>query len=145
MCSRAVTKFCEVTSRPSNIRRQKYLQKHLKSKIGKQLTCRLGWHPNLRRVTTTCLWPRFTPRCNAVWWRLFLAFKSAPPRANISITSFSSPRAAWCIARSPSLSYKIGKCRSLFGGLYWLFVLDPIFSSSWLVLRASVCIPFWFW
>ena len=42
---------------------------------------------------------------SAVWRRLFRAFKSAPARASTSITEGSSPKAAWCTARSPSLSY----------------------------------------
>lgn len=52
------------------------------------------------------MWPLLTPMCKGVWRRLLRAFKSAPPLWSISITAGSSPKAAWCTARSPSLSLK---------------------------------------
>jgi len=42
--------------------------------------------------------------CSAVCRRLLRAFRSAPACASSSITPGSSPNAAWCTARSPSLS-----------------------------------------
>lgn len=68
-------------------------------------TCRLGWQPKSRSVLTTCKWPLLTAMCNGVCLRLFLAFKSAPPLCSTSMTEPSSPNAAWCTARSPSLSW----------------------------------------
>lgn len=68
-------------------------------------TWRLGWQPKSRRVLTTCKWPLLTAMCNGVCLRLFLAFKSAPPLCSTSMTEPSSPNAAWCTARSPSLSW----------------------------------------
>lgn len=68
-------------------------------------TWRLGWQPKSSRVLTTCRWPLLTAMCNGVCLRLFLAFKSAPPLCSTSMTEPSSPKAAWCTARSPSLSW----------------------------------------
>ena len=73
----------------------------------KQLTCKLGWQPSSNNVLTTPIWPLLTPICNGVCLRLFLAFRSAPPLWSCSTTLGSSPKAAWCIALSPSLSYNL--------------------------------------
>lgn len=68
-------------------------------------TWRLGWQPKSSRVLTTCKWPLLTAICNGVCRLLFLAFKSAPPLCSTSMTEPSSPKAAWCTALSPSLSW----------------------------------------
>lgn len=70
-----------------------------------RFTWRLGWQPKSNSVFTTCKWPLLTAMCNGVCLRLFLALRSAPPRCRTSITEPSSPNAAWCTARSPSLSF----------------------------------------
>ena len=67
---------------------------------------RFGWAPHRSNVLTTCKCPLLTAICNALCLRLFLAFKSQLALANISITSHSSPNAAWCIDLSPSLSFR---------------------------------------
>lgn len=72
----------------------------------KQFTCRLGWHPNPRSFFTTAVCPLLTATCNGDWRRLFRAFMSLPALISCSTTTDSSPKAAWWIARSPSLSCK---------------------------------------
>lgn len=77
-----------------------------------RLAWRLGWQPRSRRTLTTPMWPLLTPICSGVCLRLLRAFRSAPPRCSSRITSGSSPKAAWCTARSPSLSYTEGITRA---------------------------------
>ncbi len=67
---------------------------------------RLGCAPNFNKTRTTSIWPLFTPMCKAVWRRLFLAFRSQFDFASNSITIGWLPKAEWCKARSPSLSWK---------------------------------------
>ena len=78
-------------------------------------TWRLGWHPSSRSVLTTPTWPLLTAMCSAVWRRLLRAFRSAPVCDSSSITDGSSPKAAWCTARSPSLSCRDTKSSSFNG------------------------------
>ena len=85
--------------------------------INQITTCKLGWLPRSKRALTTPICPLLTPMCKGVWRRLFLAFKSPPPRCSISITAGSSPKAAWWTARSPSLSYEQNV-------MYWTYMLD---------------------
>jgi len=75
---------------------------HTKNK----LTWSDGWQPNSRIVLTTPTCPLLTAIWRAVWRLLLRALRSAPAAASNSITAGSSPKAAWCTARSPSLSYE---------------------------------------
>ena len=74
------------------------------SGVSPSLSCRLGWQPSPSSIFTTPTCPLLTAMCSAVCRRLFRAFRSEPAAAITSITHGSSPKAAWCTARSPSLS-----------------------------------------
>ena len=68
------------------------------------LTWRLGWQSFSSSVCTRLYRPLLTAMCSAVWRRLLRAFGSAPAWISCTMTAGSSPWAAWCTARSPSLS-----------------------------------------
>lgn len=96
------------TEKPESKRKTSSSESHwqLETKlVDMTLTCKLGWHESSSSVLTTPTWPLLTAICSAVWRRLLRAFRSAPLCASTSITAGSSPKAAWCTARSPSLSW----------------------------------------
>ena len=75
-----------------------------KRKPKRLLTCKLEWQPSSSSDLTTESCPLLTAICSGVCPRQFRGFRSAPAAASSSITALWSPNAAWCTARSPSLS-----------------------------------------
>ena len=70
----------------------------------KCITWRLGRTSRSRSILTTPTYPLLTAMCSAVCLLLFRALRSARCLESNSMTAGSSPKAAWCTARSPSLS-----------------------------------------
>ncbi len=119
----------EVARRRSPHKTQTFMSEDNKASLSaSSQTCKLGWHSRSRSTLTTPMWPLLTPMCSGVWRRLFLALRSPPPRCSSSMTAGSSPKAAWCTARSPSLS-----CGSSFHSI----IMTSTNTQTWSVFTST--------